>query len=71
MSMFSRRYWPDGAPTSALPDAESWERLPTVSRLRSPAIVAFRLHHSIYEVGWNGTWVKCIATVQGSGSGGR
>lgn len=61
MSIFARRNWPDGPPTAPLPPPADWERLPTVNRLRSPAIAALRLPSGIYEIGWNGTWVKCWA----------
>ena len=61
MSMFSRRYWPDGAPNSPLPPAETWETLPTVNVLRAPPIVSFRLHHKIWQAGWNGSWCKAFA----------
>ncbi len=61
-SIFARRYWPDGPPTTPLPPAEEWERLPTVLRLRSPALGSFKLGGAIYEVGYNGSWMKCRAS---------
>jgi hypothetical protein len=61
MSMFSRRYWPDGAPTSPLPPPAEWERLPTVLRLRSPALGSIKIDQVVYDVGWNGSWMKCRA----------
>jgi hypothetical protein len=59
--MFARRYWPDGPPTYPLPAPETWDRLPTVARLRSPAIAAIIVDRAIWEVGWNGSWVKAWA----------
>jgi hypothetical protein len=59
--MFVRRFWPDGPPTWPLPDPARWETLPTVTRLRSPAIASIKLASGVFEIGWNGTWVKAFA----------
>jgi hypothetical protein len=59
--LFRWRYWPDGPPTLPLPDPSEWEKLPTVTRLRSPAIASIKLNRSIWNVGWNGSWVKAFA----------
>lgn len=56
--MFARRFWPDGPPSTLLPDPAHWERLPTVTRLRSPAIAGMRQGGTVFEIGWNGCWVK-------------
>jgi hypothetical protein len=60
-SIFARRFWPDGPPTYPLPEPAKWETLPTVNVLRSPAIGAIKLHGAIWNVGWNGSWVKAFA----------
>ncbi len=50
-----------GAPTLA--EIASFEALPTVTVLRSRAIASFRSGGSIWEIGWNGAWVKAWARV--------
>ena len=41
-----------------LPDPATWDRLPTVTRLRSRPLASFVAAGSVWEVGWNGDWVK-------------
>ena len=41
----------------------SWDRLPTVSRLMSRPVASFKRDGSVWEIGWNGTWVECWAGV--------
>jgi hypothetical protein len=45
-----------------LAEAPSFEALPTVTVLRSPAIAAFKSANGlVWEIGWNGIWVKrCV-----------
>ncbi len=59
--MFRRRWWPDGPPTSPLPDPRAWEALPTVTVLRSPAVASIKLASGVFDVGWNGTWCKAFS----------
>ena len=44
-----------------LVDIASFDALPSVSVLRSRPIASFRSGGSIWEIGWNGVWVKSWA----------
>ena len=46
-----------------MPAPADFDRLPTVTKLRSHAVAAYKSHGSIWEIGWNGTWVKRWAGV--------
>jgi len=42
----------------ALPEPAEYDALPTVTVLRSRPVASFKDHGSIWEIGWNGIWVK-------------
>jgi len=42
----------------ALPTPDEFDRLPTVTNLRSRPVASFKDHGSGWEIGWNGAWVK-------------
>jgi hypothetical protein len=43
-----------------LPHPDLWDRLPSVSMLRSRPVVSFVRHGAIWEIGWNGSWVQAF-----------
>jgi hypothetical protein len=56
-----------GAPP--IPPAARWDWLPGVTRLISPPAASYRQDGSIWEIGWNGSWVKCWARPAPKGPG--
>ena len=44
-----------------VPSPAEYDRLPTVTKLRSRAVIAYLANGSIWEIGWNGIWVRCWA----------
>ena len=50
-------------PPRTLAEMPSFDALPTVTVLRSRPIASFRSGAGIWEIGWNGVWVKAWARV--------
>jgi hypothetical protein len=44
-----------------LPEPRDYDSLPTVTRLRSRPVASFKANGAIWEIGWNGVWVKAWA----------
>lgn len=50
-------------PASTLAEIPSFDGLPTVTVLRSRPVASFLSGPCIWEIGWNGVWVKAWARV--------
>lgn len=47
----------------ALAAPGEYDALPTVTVLRSRPVASFKDHGSIWEIGWNGIWVRATVAV--------
>ena len=53
-----------------MPSSDRWDALPSVTRLRSRPVVSFVAGGGVWQIGWNGSWVKAWSGLAPRGADG-